>query len=233
MAARTSTKFHWDTSELLRRYDQATRDALKWAGMDTRRSIQRQMSHRQIPTKPKFYIVRPGQPDRRINSIRDERGRFIKRKMGGGKAQFVAPVFRVPLPEKVTTWRTSANPKGFLDRSIESDYDDRTKSVVVGAAKAQWLADLHEFGGEQTYSFVPMLKEGQKKYREMREGKDPKNTVYGFIYFGDRKGALMTFKRDLRGRHFTDYGYHAALPKVMKKFKEAMHKTGSSVVASV
>lgn len=229
MAERTTTKFKWEKSELLARYDQATRDALKFAGMDTRRSIQRQMAHRTPATKPKFYVVKEGKPERRINGIRDARGRFQKRKMGGGETRLVAATYRMPKPDKVTTWKTSAHPKGFLDRSIESDWDDRTKSVVVGAAKAQWLADLHDLGGEKTYSFMPISRETQRKFRDMRNGADPESTVYGFMYEGERKGALLTFTRQIRGKNFMEIGYFAVRGKILKKFQDAMHKTGSTV----
>lgn len=229
MAKRTSTKFHWDTTELLKRYDEATKNALKWAGMDTRRSIQRQMRHRTPKTSPAFWVVREGKPERRVNSIRDDRGRFTKRKMGGGQARLVAAVYRVPDTDKVTTWRSPTHPKGALDRSIESDWDDRTKSVVVGAAKSQWLADLHNLGGEQTYSFIPTASVLQKKFRDARGSKDPKDTVYGFIVYGTPPNAIMTFSRELRGRDFMGIGYQAVRGKILKKFRDALHKTGSEV----
>jgi hypothetical protein len=227
--ARSTTKFHWDTSELLKRYDQATRDTLKWAGMDTRRSIQRQMSQRSPASKPTFYVVKKGKPERRVNAIRDSRGRFLKRKMGGGETQFVAAVYRVPKPDKVTSWKTSQFPKGFLNRSIESDWDGRTKSVVVGAAKAQWLADLHDIGGQATFSFVPPAQTLQQKFRDMRKGKDPKGTVYGFLKEGDASKSLMTIKREISGKSFMQIGYFAVRGKIMKKFQDALHRTGSAM----
>jgi hypothetical protein len=227
--ARSTTKFHWDTSELLKRYDQATRDTLKWAGMDTRRSVQRQMSQRSPASKPTFYVVKQGKPERRVNAIRDSRGRFLKRKMGGGETQFVAAVYRVPKPDKVTSWKTSQFPKGFLNRSIESDWDGRTRSVVVGAAKAQWLADLHDIGGTATFSFMAPAQTLQQKFRDMRRGKDPKGTVYGFLKEGDFSKSLMTIKREIRGKAFMEIGYFAVRGKIMKKFQDALHRTGSAI----
>lgn len=229
MAERTTTKFKWEKSTLLQKYDQATRNALKYAGMDTRRSVQRQMSHRTPSSKPTFYIVKQGKPERRVSDIRDSRGRFQKRRMGGGETQFVAVVYRVPRPDKVTTWRTSQFPKGFLDRSIESDWDDSTKSVVVGAAKAQWLADLHDIGGQATFSFLAPAQSLQKKYREMRGAKDPKGTVYGFLREGDFPKSLFTFRREIRPKNFMEIGYFAVRGKIVKRFQDAMHKTGATV----
>lgn len=231
---RATTKFKWEKSTLLQRYDKATRETLKWAGMDTRRSIQRQMSQRKPATQPigpngAFYVVKQGKPERRVNAIRDSRGRFQKRKMGGGETQFVAAVYRVPKPDRVTSWKTAQFPKGFLNRSIESDWDDRTKSVVVGAAKAQWLADLHDIGGTATFSFLPPAQSLQQKFRDMRKGKDPKGTVYGFLREGDFKGSLMTIKREIRGKNFMQIGYFAVRGKIMRKFQDAMHRTGATV----
>ena len=223
------TKFKWEKSTLLQRYDQATRNTLKWAGMDTRRSIQRQMSQRTPATNPTFYVVKPGKPERRVNAIRDGRGRFLKRKMGGGETQFMAAVYRVPKPDKVTSWKTSQFPKGFLNRSIESDWDDRTKSVVVGAAKAQWLADLHDMGGTAKFSFLAPAQSLQKKFRDMRKGKDPKGTVYGFLKEGEHKRSLMTITREIRGKAFMEIGYFAVRGKIMKKFQDSLHRTGSAI----
>jgi hypothetical protein len=55
------------------------------------------------------------------------------------------------------------------------------------------------------------------------------NVTYGFIVEGARSKSMMTFTRTLRPKSFMEIGYFAVQGKIMRKFKDALHKTGSSL----
>lgn len=51
---------------------------------------------------------------------------------------------------RLSTYRSSLFPKGFMRSSLQFAYDRSSDSVVVGPVMAPWLNALHEFGGQRT-----------------------------------------------------------------------------------
>ena len=122
------TKFKW--GHVLDRMSAGRQKALKIAGAEVRRSVQRSMSNRR-PTMEKLVDIGT------VNGMR-----------------LVAKRTQTAKPDKVTSWKTPTFPKGFLRSDIQYDYDSSTDSVVVGPAKLPKLNKLHEIGGTINLWFV-------------------------------------------------------------------------------
>jgi hypothetical protein len=106
-------------------YNRGLQKALDRSGTITRRSAQRQFSRRKPKKKPTFTPVGT------IEGV-----------------PLVSASFRQPIPGKVTTWRTTRNPGGYLRSAIFYAKDMRRESVVIGPSdKAVTVNQLQEFGG--------------------------------------------------------------------------------------
>lgn len=194
------SKFQWDTKKLRRKIGEANAKALKRAGMDVRRAVQKGMSSR-TPKAPRQWN--------------------IGRRHG---FNLVALVTRVPKTDVVTSWRTSRNPKGELRQSIEYDYDYRRESVAIGPSAERMrpaVNKLLEFGGTTTHYFVPVQRNPPGRRR---------NTVYGRLsnsrprVRGTRteQVGLYSFTRQVRGRGFMAKGLAKSLPKIPERYRNSV-----------
>ena len=138
-----ASKFKWDDKRLIRKVGEARAKALRSAGLVVKDRTKRQIGSRSPRVQPVQMTV--GQ-------------RF--------GLQLVALVNRVPSEQRVTSWKTTRNPKGMLRQDIQSDYDTRSKTVVIGPSKFPKLNELQEKGGASVRYFKPIPKRarGQKVY---------------------------------------------------------------------
>jgi len=191
------TRFKWDTRRLTKQFDAATRRSLMLAGKDVRSGIRGVMSSRRPLEKERLW------------------------KLGNHNGQnLIALVRRVPKGNGiVTSWKTKSFPEGFLKKSILSDWDFASKSVVAGPSKGHRVADLQNMGGSSTFSFVPAVKSQQRK----SIGKH--KTVYGRIVTGRRDTSLWTFRRKLDDLRFVEKGRDKAVAKkaTAKHFADQMN----------
>lgn len=194
------SKFQWDTPKLKRKLGEANAVALKRAGMDVRRAVQKGMSSR-MPKAPRQW---------RIAS----RHGF----------NLVALVTKVPRSDVVTSWRTARSPNGELRQSIEYDYDYRTESVAIGPSVQRMRPSVNrtlEFGGTTTHYFVPVR-------RNPPGGR--KNTIYGRLSNSRPKvrgtrieqRGVYSFTRTVKGRGFMAKGLAKALPKIPERYRNTI-----------
>jgi hypothetical protein len=141
-----SSKFKWDDKRLKQKVGEARVKALRRAGLVVRDRTKRQMSRR----SPRKVPVRM----------------TVGARFG---LKLVALVDRVPKSDRITSWKTQRNPEGMLYRDIQSDYDNRSKSVVIGPSKFPALNELQERGGTARRWFKPIPK------------KAPRDSVFGIL----------------------------------------------------
>ena len=185
------TKFKW--KHLIGKVDEGRRRALKIAGMEVRRSTQRAMSNPK-PKREKLIDIGTFNGERLI--VREE---------------------RPSKPDKVSSWKTPRNPKGFLRSDIQYDYDFSTDSVVVGPAKLPKLNKLHEIGGEVKLWFI-RTGPPQKVPRKFAKG-----TVFGIR--SNTPGGndpIDIGPRRVRARGFMRKGLKGAEPKIPDAFRNCI-----------
>lgn len=141
-----ASKFKWDDRRLIRKVGEARVKSLRRAGLVVRDRTKRQMSRR-APRK---------------NAMRMQVGNRFDLKL-------IALIDRVPKSDRITSWKTQRNPEGMLYRDIQSDYDSRTKSVVIGPSKFPALNEVQERGGTSRRWFKPIPK------------KAPRGSVFGVL----------------------------------------------------
>lgn len=197
--------FQW--KELKGRVGAARATALKRAGMDVRRATQRQMSVRKETWRPKFFDGGTKNGERLI----------IKR-------------YRVPKPDRVTSWKTERWPKGFLRSDIISDYDMQTQSVVVGPRMIPKLNRLHEVGGTVSLWFMPGVtpRFAPKKFRGAVFG-TLSNFNRGRTQVNDQgklekqtenlQGAFFWGRRRVKPRRYMKKGLDAAMDRIPAAFR--------------
>lgn len=215
-----STKFNWN-KDAKRLIGAAAAVALQRAGMEVRRNTQRGMvggstrTGRTPRSKPVLWNV-------------GERDGFV----------MAAIVRQVPRPDKVSSWA----PKAFLRNDIQSDYDTRSKSVVVGPSKAPWLNVLHERGGAISLHFMPIRpypiggqigpdlklpkkwertivrKDSQGRYRRQR------GAYVGYMVNRGMSGTINLGTRQVRGRHYMENGLQASMHKIPKQFHDTISR---------
>lgn len=189
------TKFKWDTAKLKRKVGEARARSLKNVGLMVKGKTQRQMSNRTPRKRP------------------------VNMKVGSRMGfDLIAQVERVPLRDKVTSWKTPRHPKGFLRQDVQSDYDYKSGSVVVGPAKRPNINRVVEFGGRADRYFVPIAKRamGKRVYgtlanRPPRAGKGRNAPIQAGIY---------RFKVRIRKRGFMAKGLKASLARIPAEFKD-------------
>ena len=208
MAFKGKTKFSWQGETLKKLVGEAAAKALQNAGMDVRKSTQRMMSSRKPLSVPRFWKVgeRNGIP-------------------------MVAAVRQVPKADKVTSWKTSSWPKGFLRQDVQSDFDNRSQSVVIGPSKAPWLNQLHEFGGT-----VPLYFLGSHRPRREYQGRKLPPSVMGNegAYVGilshrPVNGAVSLGTRNVRGRAYMEIGLQASIHRIPPQFQNTLRRSGGSI----
>lgn len=184
------SKFKW--THVKDRIAVARQKALRIAGSDIRRSTQRAISSRR-PRAEKLVDI----------------GIF-------GGQRLVVRRKRFSLSDKVTSWKTTRNPKGFLRSDIQYDYDAASDSVVIGPTKLPRLNKMHEIGGSNTLYFA-RTKAPHKVARKFR------GAVFGVVSndpIGDASIKLGT--RRINGRRFMQTGLKLGMDKIPKAFKDSI-----------
>lgn len=209
MAFKGRTKFSWQGETLKKLVGEAAAKSLQNAGMDVRRATQRMMSSRKPLSQPRFW------------KVGEHNG-----------VPMVAAVRQIPKPDKVTSWKTSSWPKGFLRQDIQSDFDNSTQSVVIGPAKAPRLNQLHEFGGQ-----VPLFFLASRSPKRDYRGKRLPTSVAGTrgAYVGTLTntpgipGAISLGTRTVRGRGYMEIGLQASIHRIPLQFQDAIRRSGGSI----
>jgi len=216
------TKFHWNKDGLKRLVGEAAAQALQKAGLHVRRTTQRGMVGGSTTTG------------------RRPRSTHVFRQYGEKDGLPVVGAFRqVPRDDKVSTW----SPRAWLRNDILSDWDNSTKSVVVGPSKAPWLNQLHEFGGTEHYWVLGTLQ--HKYYQGSRIPQKMLGKVRGYpVVRGKRVGrkkqmivgayvgplsntkrgpnSIYIGSRTLKGRGYMEIGLQAALSKIPEQFRNTI-----------
>lgn len=212
------TKFNWHT-DAKRILGPAVAIALQKAGMEVRRHTQRQMvggstkTGRRWRAKPQWWKVgeKDGYP-------------------------VVAYVRKVPHDSKVSSW----SPLAFLRNDVQSDYDRRSESVVIGPSKFPWLNQLHEFGGNASFYLqhtkypvkeyggfqVPKKFQRETTYSVAGKGKRRKTAksyrgAYVGVFDNDR-GNFRIGTRTLRPRRYMEIGLQASMSKIPPQFRNTI-----------
>jgi hypothetical protein len=197
------TKFKLDTARVRRKLGEATADALKFAGYDVKKATRREMSNR-TPTK------------RAQNWKIASRHGF----------DLYAQINRVPKSDRVTSWKTPRHPDGFLRSDIESNYDTRSKTVVIGPSKIPRINRLHEFGGQVTVYFKPIPRPPGSRWGNRIYGvltnRRPKVTGSSRI----QQAGIYSFTRNVKPRRYMEKGLQKALPRIPKYFKNMIRVSG-------
>jgi hypothetical protein len=189
MKIKIGTRFQLFNDKLAKKLDKARFKALIKAGSDARREARNAISNRKLPSKPKLLPV--GHQ--------------------GGIRQ-VAEVYGVPKAGKVTSWKTSRHPGGFLRDDILYAYDNRQKSVVVGPVKSPRVNQLHEFGGQQTFNFVPTS--GVRPSRKFGPHR------VGYLSNRTTSQSTLRFSRSIRKRPYMAPGLKKVMPKIAENFRD-------------
>lgn len=208
---RQQTKFQWNKGELEKAIGAGAAIALQKAGLEVRKATQRMMvggstpSGRAVRKVPQWWKVgeKDGYP-------------------------VVAYVKKVPRPDKVSSWA----PRAFLRNDVQSDWDPRSRSVVIGPSKFPWLNQLHEFGGNVRvfvrHMDTPVRQFGghkvPRKYQKSRIN-DRGKTVYEGAYvgvFSNRGGKFTVGSRKVRGRAYMEIGLQRSINKIPKLFQDSI-----------
>lgn len=213
--AQNITQFQWKW--LKGKVGAARAEALKRAGMDVRRETQRSMSVRQERNRPAFIEA----------GTKDGQRLVVKRYM-------------IPKPDRVTSWKTERNPKGFLRSDIFSDYDRNTESVVIGPRKAPRINKLHEIGGSVSLWFTPGVtpRNAPRRYAGAVFGTltnfDRGRSVYSSATNSwqrqteDLGGSFFWGRRRVKARRYMGQGLDRAMPKIPKAFESFIQGPGGA-----
>lgn len=221
------TKFNWHREGLRKLIGEAAAKSLQRAGLEVRKSTQRGIvggstrSGRRPSSRPKLWRV--GQHD-------------------GFDA--VAIVNKVPRTDRVSSWA----PQAFLRNDIQSDWDNRTQSVVVGPSKAPWLNQLHEFGGAMSYYLNPIRpypiggwigpnlrlpkKWERARFRRDNRGRFTRKDVgayVGYLTTQPRANSIYVGSRSIRGRAYMEFGLQASINKIPPQFRNSIRRSGGSI----
>ncbi len=205
------TKFNWDKPGLKRLVGEAAAKALQNAGMDCRRSVQRQMVGSSTP------------------SGRRPRKNPVFRQYGTKDGiPLVGAIYRVAREDKVSSWA----PMAFLRNDIQTDYDNTTKSVVIGPSKEPWINQLHEFGG----TVHVYVNHGQYPSKTFRRRKLPrslqgKNGAYVGMLSNVPYGTNSTYigTRSVNGRGYMEIGLQAMIHRIPRQFQDTIRSSGGSL----
>lgn len=218
------TKFNWHT-DAKRILGPAVAIALQKAGMEVRRNTQRQMvggstkTGRRWRSNPQWWKVgeKDGYP-------------------------VVAYVRKVPHESKVSSW----SPMAFLRNDVQSDYDARSESVVVGPSKFPWLNQLHEFGGVANF-YLQHTNYPVKEYGGFKvPGKFQKETTHT-VRRGNKRRAVKSYRgayvgifdndrgnfivgpRTLKPRRYMEVGLRASMHRIPAQFRNTIKFGNSSI----
>jgi len=188
-----STKVIFNSARVRRAIGDGVARALKKSGMVVRENTQRSMSNRTPLAKPRLWK--------------------IAQKDG---SDLVAAVNKIPKPDRVTSWKTSRSPKGFLRSDIRYDFTTGKQSVVVGPSLQPKVNQLNEFGGTKSFYFIPT-------YTRSRTSRKYKVPTYGYLTNQPSAKAIYSFSRNVKPRHFMQQGLTKAMPQIPAQFKDAVH----------
>ena len=185
------TKFKW--GHVLDRMSAGRQKALRIAGAEVRRSVQRSMSNRR-PSMEKLVDIGT------VNGMR-----------------LVAKRTQTAKPDKVTSWKTPTFPKGFLRSDIQYDYDSSTDSVVVGPAKLPKLNKLHEIGGTINLWFVKTAAPAKvpRKFSGAAVFGITSNRPIG-------KESIKLGSRRVKARRYMQTGLKNGMDKIPEAFRDAI-----------
>lgn len=127
---------------------------------------------------------------RRVGAIvyRSVQSEFLGRRQTRGTNRQIGTYRGLPLIERrrrtarrgrITSWKSSRSPKGFMRASMAFAYDPSSKSVVIGPRYTGWLNELHEKGGSVR----------QRLYLRFRGRPVPLQRAYGLT----RRGAARNY----------------------------------------
>jgi len=213
MRINTKTTIRLDDKRVRRKLGEANAKALKIVGMRVQEKAQRAMSNRSPLQQPKLVKIGTAQGSGDSGGKRrDSRGRFLRDT--GGPRDLVAMVTRVPKPDRVTSWKTGRNGKGFLRADIRYAYDPFRGSVVIGPATIPKLNALHEFGGSETIHFYA-AGGGPKRSRKFR------NPIYGRLTSRRKsKPPIYTFTKSYKPRRYMERGLKATASQIPTAFRD-------------
>lgn len=218
------TKFNWSKPHVKRLIGDAAAIALQKAGMECRRSTQRMM----VGGSTKTGRVSRKVPVWRQYGMKDG-------------YPLVAAIRKVARPDKVSSWA----PMAWLRNDIQSDFDAKTQSVVIGPHKSPWLNQLHEFGGtvnvylvHQKYPVTEFA--GKKIPRKMQaDGKPYRDSkgkarrrigaYAGWLSNYPIPGATRIGSRKVNGRGYMEIGLQAMIHKIPAQFQNTIRTSGGSV----
>ena len=186
-----NTKFMWKTEKFKKMIDATNAVALERAGADVREATRKQMSNRVPRKNPVLWKV-------------GERHGY----------ELIARINKVPKSDRVTSWKTSRFPGGYLRSQIQSDFSMGKRSVVIGpevGGRDPQVNQLHERGGSATYYFVPggiQRKSGKTVYGTLTN-RPPRISGTKITQVG-----LYRFTRTVKGRHFMERGLEKAKKKI-------------------
>lgn len=185
------TKFKW--AHVFDRMSVGRQKALRIAGAELRRAVQRAMSNRR-PTIEKLV---------EIGTVNGQR--------------LVARRTQIPKPDRVTSWKTPNHPKGFLRSDIQYDYDSSSDSVVIGPAKLPKLNKLHEIGGTINLWFVKTAAPA-KVSRKFSGG-----AVFGITANRPvGKDSIKLGSRRIKARRYMQIGLKNGMDKIPEAFRDAI-----------
>ena len=185
------TKFKW--GHVLDRMSAGRQKALKIAGAEVRRGVQRSMSNRK-PSMEKLVEI----------------GTVEGQRLVARRTQFAKS-------DRVTSWKTAQFPKGFLRSDIQYDYDRSTDSVVVGPAKLPKLNKLHEVGGTINLWFVKTAAPA-KVPRRFSGG-----AVFGITSNRPiGKQSIKLGSRRVKARRYMAQGLKNGMAKIPEAFRDAI-----------
>ena len=193
MRLTASTKVSFNTAHVRKAIGDGVERALKKSGMIVQEKTQRGMSNRAPLPNPKLWKI----------TTKDG-------------SDLVAEVNKIPKSDRVTSWKTSRSPKGFLRSDIRYDLTSRAQSVVVGPSRQPEVNQMNEFGGTKPYYFIPT-------YTRSKPSRKYKKPTYGYMTNKPSASAIYTFTRNVKPRRFMEQGLKKAMPQIPAQFKDTVH----------
>lgn len=203
------SKFKWDDKRFIRKVGEARAKALRSAGLIVKDMTKRGISQRTPRQLKSAQRVTIGQ-------------RF--------GFSLVALIDRVPKSNAVTSWKTPRFPNGMLRQDIQSDYDTRSKTAVIGPSQFPSLNVLHEKGGTSRRWFQPLPRRtrGNKVYGVLSNTVPRERSRWVTVNGRNRRrrGREITnsfsFQIRVTPRPYMQKGLRKAMPKIPQEFRDTI-----------
>lgn len=201
------SKFKWDDKRLIRKVGKARVEALRRAGLVVKSKAKREISNRT-----------PRQ-------LKNAKRMVVGKRFG---LDLVALIDRVPVGDRVTSWKTPRHPKGMLREDIQSDYDTRTKTVVIGPSKFPKINAMHEFGGSARRWFKPVaMRTRGDRVLGILTNTPPRENYRRIDDRGRRRGRpvmknAFSFVIRIKKRPYMARGIVKALPRIPEEFRDTV-----------